>query len=379
MQNEFAEIIGFIENAFETWLQTLQFYGILRLSDMLKENNSMKRVSIRDVAKAAGVSITTVSKALNNYPDVKEETRKRIEQIVQELNYVPDVAGRSMGGITDPVIGLLINELRPEEPSGAVYGFLSGVCQACKDNGIEFVLITTDTKAQTQTTLKRLCLSKGLNGIVCSGFRLGDPFIEQMGELDIPCACIDMETGHPNVLDITVDNVQAADDAVSFLIRSGRKNIALISGYSEADVSNRRVEGCRRAMERAGLSLPESRIVEGRFLEKVAYEKAKELLTRDPEVDAVFCISDLMAFGACQAAEELGRSVGQDISVVGFDDMPTAKYVYGGLTTIHQNFYAMGYSAGAQVYERIFGQKSVGSPGELLYRLVVRGSAPEKA
>lgn len=338
----------------------------------------MKRVSIRDVAKAAGVSITTVSKALNNYPDVKEETRKRIEQIVQELNYVPDVAGRSMGGITEPVIGLLINELRPEEPSGAVYGFLSGVCHACKDNGIEFLLITTDTKAQTQTTLKRLCLSKGLNGIVCSGFRLTDPFIGQMGELDIPCACIDIETGYPNVLDITVNNIQAADEAVTFLINSGRKNIALISGYEAADVSNRRVQGYRNAMERAGFPLVEDRMVEGWFIEREAYEKAKKLLATDPELDAIFCVSDLMALGACRAAEEAGLTIGRDISIVGFDDMPVAKYVYGGLTTVRQNFYAMGYSAGAQIFEKISGQKSVASPGELLYKLVVRGSAPEK-
>lgn len=338
----------------------------------------MKRVSIRDVAKAAGVSITTVSKALNNYPDVKEETRKRIEQIVQELNYVPDVAGRSMGGITDPVIGLLINELRPEEPSGAVYGFLSGVCHACKDNGIEFLLITTDTKAQQQTTLKRLCLSKGLNGLVCSGFRLSDPFIQQIGEIDIPCACIDIETGNPNVLDITVDNVQAADDAVTFLIQSGRKNIALIYGYEEADVSNRRAMGYRNAMERAGMPLVESRMVEGRFIEREAYRKAQQLLAEDHEIDAIFCASDLMALGACRAVEEAGLTIGGDIAIVGFDDIPTAKYVYGGLTTIRQDFYAMGYSAGAQIYERISEQKSVASPGELLYKLVVRGSAPEK-
>lgn len=338
----------------------------------------MKRVSIRDVAKAAGVSITTVSKALNNYSDVKEETKRRIEEIVREMNYVPDMAGRSMGGITDPVIGLLINDLHPEEPSGAVYGFLSGVCHACKDNGIEFLLIATDTKSQKETTLKRLCLSKGLNGLVCSGFRLNDPFIQQLNEIDIPCACIDIETEFPNVLDITVDNVRAADEAVSFLIQNGRKNIALISGHQMADVSNRRVQGYCDAMQRAGLPMVESRMVEGHFLEKTAYQKTHELLEWDKEVDAIFCVSDLMALGACQAVEEAGLVIGRDIDIVGFDDIPIAKYVYGGITTIRQDFYAMGYSAGSQVYEKISGKPSVASPGELLYKLVVRGSAPAK-
>ncbi len=109
-------------------------------------------------------------------------------------------------------------------------------------------------------------------------------------------------------------------------------------------------------------------------MEKEAYLQAKKLL-EDRELDAIFCVSDLMAFGACQAAEEAGLVIGRDIAIVGFDDIPTAKYVYGGLTTVRQDFYAMGYSAGAQIFEKISGEKSVASPGELLYRLVVRGSA----
>lgn len=338
----------------------------------------MKRVSIRDVAKAAGVSITTVSKALNNYPDVKEETKLRIQQIVREMNYVPDMAGRSMGGITDPVIGLLINDLRPEEPSGAVYGFLSGVCHACKDNGIAFLLITTDIKSQQQTTLKRLCLSKGLNGLVCSGFRMSDPYVQELAEIDIPCACIDLETGHPNVLDITVDNIRAADEAVTFLINSGRRNIAMVAGHQEADVSNRRVQGYCNALTRAGLPLVEDRMLEANFNENQALAQVRRLLKRDRAVDAIFCASDLMAFGACRAVEEAGLIVGRDISVMGFDDIPTAKYVFGGLSTIRQDFYAMGYTAGAQIFEKISGRKSVASPGELLYQLVVRGSAPDR-
>lgn len=336
----------------------------------------MKRVSIRDVAKAAGVSITTVSKALNNYPGVNPETKKRIQMLVQEMDYVPDAMGRSMGGISEPVIGLLINELRPSEPSGAVYGFLSGVCHACKDNNVEFLLIATDTKSQEDTTLKRLCLSKGLNGLVCSGFRLDDPFVRQMAEIEIPCACIDIRTGHPNVLDITIDNVKAADEAVSFLVKSGRKNTALIYGNRNADVSNLRVQGYYNALQRAGLPVMEGRMAAGEFLEDSAYQKTKELLARDKRIDSFFCVSDLMAMGTCRAVEEAGLVVGRDIAVVGFDDIPTAQYVYGGLTTIRQNFYAMGYLAGARIYEKISREKSAAATDELMYELVIRGSAP---
>ena len=338
----------------------------------------MKRATIRDVAKAAGVSITTVSKALNNYPDVNEATKKRIEEIVYELNYVPNIAGRSMGGITDPVIGLLISRLLPEDPSGSVYGFLSGMCYACKDNDIGFLLITTDPAAQEETSLKRLCLSKGLNGLVCCGLRLDDPYIRQLNddEIDIPCACIDVESGNPAIVNVTIDNVQAADEAVSFLIRNGRKNIALIHGSYEVDVSLRRIQGYRSAMERAGLPVLPERLADGSFQELPAYQKACSLLRADREIDAFFCVSDLMALGACRAVEEAGLAVGRDIMVVGFDDIPTSRYLYGGLTTVRQDFFAMGYNAGCAVYEKVMGQPSKGEKN-LLYQLIIRGSAPD--
>lgn len=190
----------------------------------------MDRTTIRDVAKKAGVSITTVSKALNDYSDVNPETRQRIREIAEELNYVPNAAGRTMGGKADKVIGLLINDLKPTDPSGAVYGILSGVCHACQDNGIEFILLTTDGLQQQQQSLKVLCLKKQLTGLICSGFRTNDRYLEQLGDIDIPCAFIDMRTPDSRVMDITIDNSRAAFDAVNHLLRCGRRNIAMING-----------------------------------------------------------------------------------------------------------------------------------------------------
>lgn len=335
----------------------------------------MKRVTIRDVAKAAGVSITTVSKALNNYPDVKEQTKRRIQELVQEMDYVPDAAGRSMGGISEPVVGVLINDLRPRDPSGAVYGILSGVCRACREDGVEFLLLTTDLDAQRQTPLKRLCLRKQLSGLVCSGFRLTDPYIEQINEIDIPCACIDIATGNPRVMEVSVDNVRAAEEAVSLLIDSGRTNIAIVHGGVDADVSNRRIRGYRAAMERSGLPVPPERMLNGAFEEAAARSGALRLLEADPEVDAFFCASDQMALGVCQAIEERGLSIGRDVAVVGFDDIPTAQYLYGGLTTIRQDFFAMGHAAGHMVCGKVLGLARPVPAEALLYELVVRSSA----
>ena len=337
----------------------------------------MERATIRDVAKKAGVSITTVSKALNDYPDVNPETRSRIQEIARQMNYVPNVAGRSMGGRVDKVIGLLINDLRPIDPSGSVYGILSGVCHACQDNNIEFILMTTDSRQQTQRTLKVLCLRKQLTGLICAGFRLHDPYLQQLDEIDIPCAFIDIRTDNPDVLDVTMDNERAAYEAVSFLIKNARQNIALVNGGPDADVSILRGSGYRWALEEAHLPVRPDRMLSANFDASMAYQKTKELLDRDPAVDALFCASDLMALGACRAIEEKGLTVGEQIAVVGFDDIPVARYLYGGLTTIRQDFYLMGYMAGKAIYQKIEGQHDV-HVDHMMYELVVRGSARGK-
>ena len=337
----------------------------------------MERVTIRDVAKKAGVSITTVSKALNDYTDVNPDTRKHIQEIARQMNYVPNAAGRYMGGRVDKVIGLLINDLRPMDPSGAVYGVLSGVCHACQDNNIEFILVTTDSIQQTQRPLKVLCLKKQLTGLVCTGFRLHDPYLQQLDEIDIPCAFIDIRTSSPDVLNITMDNERAAYEAVSFLIKNGRRNIALVNGSSEADVALLRGSGYRRALTEAGLVLRPDRMLMADFDSSLAYAKVKELLERDGAVDALFCASDVMALGACKAIEELGLTVGDQVAVVGFDDIPEARYLYGGLTTVRQDFYLTGYMAGKAIYEKIEGKADV-HVDNMMYELVIRGSAKGK-
>ena len=337
----------------------------------------MERVTIRDVAKKAGVSITTVSKALNDYTDVNPDTRKHIQEIARQMNYVPNAAGRCMGGRVDKVIGLLINDLRPMDPSGAVYGVLSGVCHACQDNNIEFILVTTDSVQQTQRPLKVLCLKKQLTGLVCTGFRLHDPYLQQLDEIDIPCAFIDIRTSSPDVLNITMDNERAAYEAVSFLIKNGRRNIALVNGSSEADMALLRGSGYRRALTEAGLVLRPDRMLMADFDSSLAYAKVKELLERDGAVDALFCSSDVMALGACKAIEELGLTVGDQVAVVGFDDIPEARYLYGGLTTVRQNFYLTGYMAGKAIYEKIEGKADV-HVDNMMYELVIRGSAKGK-
>lgn len=310
----------------------------------------MKKVNIRDVALEAGVSVTTVSKALNNYPDVSAETRKRIQEIADRLNYVADANARRMGSKENiPVVALLLGALEPADPSGFVYSILSGVYHACHQCGCDFTMMITPKEEQNTLPLLKLCREKGVSGVVATGLRLGDPYVEQLQKLSMPVAVIDMELMGPNLKNIAVNNVLAAEQAVGLLLDKGHRKIAMLNGKKEADVSHRRYRGYRRALEGQGIPVNEDYVSYCNFNRDMAQQATEELLSQHPEVTAIFAASDLMAFGACQAIEDRGLEVGKDIDVVGFDDIPLAMCLYGGVTTVAQDPYDMGMLAGETV------------------------------
>lgn len=202
----------------------------------------MRRTNIRDVAKAAGVSVATVSKALNGYQDVNPETRRCVLDVANKLNYVADTNARNMGGkVETTTIALLVNGLRSEDPSGFVFGILSGTHYICKRRNCDFMLLTTSSQEQEMTPLLQLCRQKSVNGIVASGFRLGDPYIEQMKEIDLPVAFIDMDEKGRNVFNVSIDNVAAAKRATEVLLQKGHRDVAMLNGTPA-----RRCSGTRR-------------------------------------------------------------------------------------------------------------------------------------
>ena len=316
----------------------------------------MRRTNIRDVAKAAGVSVATVSKALNGYQDVNPETRRRVLDVANKLNYVADTNARNMGGkVETTTIALLVNGLRSEDPSGFVFGILSGTHYICKRRNCDFMLLTTSSQEQEMTPLLQLCRQKSVNGIVASGFRLGDPYIEQMKEIDLPVAFIDMDEKGRNVFNVSIDNLAAAKRATEFLLPKGHRDVAMLNGTPAADVSRKRYRGYCLAFEEAGLAVNTDYLRYCDFDEGKAIQATLELLQRHPRITAIFAASDLMAIGACRAIGQLGMVPGTDIDVIGFDDIPIAKYLFGGVSTIRQDPYQLGCVAGEAVYSMLQG------------------------
>lgn len=336
----------------------------------------VNRTNIKDVAKAAGVSITTVSRALNGYSDVSAKTREKIIKLAEELNYAPDVNARSLGGMSEITIGLLMSNMDANDISGFAFGIISGSYNACMNNGCEFVILVTNTMRQEKISYLQFCRKKNVDGVVVAGLKTDDPYYHEVLKSKIPCALIDInvEEESEKVCSLSIDNIAASQQAVTYLIEQGHTNIAMLNGRNVASVSKERFSGYAMALLNAGIILNLEYLRYCEFNEKIAYEETKKLLSQHKGITAIFCASDLMAVGAIRGALDIGLRVPQDISVVGFDDIPIAEYYHGGITTIRQHPYDMGFMACETVYNMMFDKKSsskIITPHEFIIRNTV--------
>ncbi|MBH0161453.1 LacI family DNA-binding transcriptional regulator [Fictibacillus sp. 26RED30] len=302
--------------------------------------------TIRDVAKKAGVSVTTVSRALNGYSDVNEKTREKIKVIAQELNYSPSLLARSLVMKKTKTIGLLVSGLRIEgSKDNFTFEVLCGVNDCAGELGYELVLISTDSKKQQEKTYNQLCNERKVEGVILQGIKTDDPYLDEVLKSDIPCILIDIPIESESVGYVTTDNKGGAQTAVEHLTDLGHKNIAMINGHSQAFVSRERLAGYQEALQNKEIPFNEEYVVNGAFLEESAELETTKLLSKHPEITALFCASDLMAMGAMRAAKKMGKKLPKDLSVVGYDNIILSAYSTPSLSTIAQDRYRLGFEA----------------------------------
>ncbi|KZZ83633.1 MULTISPECIES: LacI family DNA-binding transcriptional regulator [Bacillaceae] len=310
--------------------------------------------TIKDIAKAAGVSVTTVSRALNGYSDVNEKTRKKIIEISKELNYSPNILARGLVMNKSKTIGLLVSGFNKESiKDNFTFEVLSGINQYAAETDYDLVLFNTTSTKQREKTYAQLCRERRVDGVILQGIKTDDPYLQEVVESNIPCVLIDIPIQTENVGFVTTDNIAGAKSAVRYLIELGHKNIAMVNGHDLAFVSQERLEGYKRALSEAGLSFRKELVINGAFEEGKSEEVTHKLLNDYPEVTAVFCASDLMALGSIKAAGKSGRKVPESLSVIGYDDILLSSYVSPSLTTIAQNKQQLGFHAAQQLIEML--------------------------
>lgn len=287
-------------------------------------------VTIKDIAKLANVSHTTVSRALNDSPLINVQTKKRILEIAKQLNYSPNLNAKSLVLHRSYHIGLFFTTLTAGTSSGFFHEAVRGANQHIKDHYNLIVKGIDDYEDLTEITTN---MFDGI--LVMSQSRADDAFIEHLLKMRIPTVVLNRLVDYPISANLVSDDYEGAFEAVHYLIKQGHRDIALISGKEDFQSTQERKRGYLDALKHSQIQPSPALEVQGQYDMKSGYKAMLTLLKRSLPT-AVFCSNDDMAVGAIKAIFESGLRVPEDISVVGFDDNVFAGFTTPSLTTVRR-------------------------------------------
>lgn len=330
--------------------------------------------TIIEVAALAGVSTATVSRVLSQPERVSERTRERVLEVVQSTGYAPNVAARTLRTLRAAKILLTV----PDISNPFFASVIRGAEEAARDAGYAVVVGDTRHDAQVEDQYAEMLSRREVDGLIFLGHRLPEslrPLLTQQGSAaPIVNGCeYSPEIGVPSV---HIDNAAAGEDAVEHLIALGHRDIGVITGDAISPLTRDRLAGALRAAERHGLG-DRLHVRSGDWSAPSAFEEARGLLEQG--VTGIFCFSDEMALGAISAIRQAGLSCPEDVSVVGFDDLPLASYFQPALTTIAQPKGDIGRQAVELLVDILRGGESSTRQITLPHELVVRRSTSAPA
>ena len=296
-----------------------------------------------DIAKIAGVSRSTVSRVINNYSNVPEETRRKILEIIKENHYVPHASARMLAGIKNRVIGLFIIDMKSDSEGkqltiSAYFSTFNGAIIDVANKMGYNVLVSIVSKPIHYKKVKEAFYNKTISGGIFIGERNDEPEIKEIINAGYKVALIDQdvksdEEVYKKCIIVNADSFKGAYDATKYLIELGHAKIAHISGSAGIFSTIERIEGYKEALKDSGITIKNNLIVKGNYNFESGYNATKKLLSKNSPT-AIFMGNDSMAIGAMQAIEELGLKVPEDISIIGFDDIEVARYLTPALTTV---------------------------------------------
>lgn len=327
-------------------------------------------MKLEEIAKLSGVSRSTVSRVVNNDPNVGEATRERVLKIIQQANYHPNVAARGLAAGRTRILGLVI-------PMGVSALFtdpyfpllIQGVSAACNTHDHSVMLWLAEPEYERRT-IRQIMHGRFVDGVIVASMLMDDPVVQALLEGDLPFILVGRYPTNDGVSYVDVDNQNSTREAVTHLLRLGHRRVATITGPLTMIAGADRRDGYLAALKDRGLTVEPELIVEGDFTESGGYAAMRQLLPRQPE--AVFVASDTMAVGALRALREVGCRVPDDIALVSFDDMPFAAHAEPPLTTVRQPTHRVGVIAAEMLIDLIedpeSGPRRIILPTELVIR-----------
>jgi LacI family transcriptional regulator len=325
------------------------------------------RVTIRDVAQQAGVSVATVSKVINQRYGVSVDTTARVQAVIDALGYEASLVAQSLRNHRTNVVGILVADLEPFSTE-----LLKGAADAIRGSGFELVVYSAGGRTGDVVGWERRYLSR-LSGTLVDGAVLVTPTVVDV-HYGAPVVAVDPHTGSSGFPTVDADSLRGSFLATDHLLSLGHRRIAMLAGRPDLESAKQREQGYREALAAAGVPFDETLVRIGGYDADRSALVAHELLTGPQRPTAVFAANDVSAIAAIEVASDLGLRIPEDLSVVGFDNIPESALCNPPLTTVNQPIRTMGDRAVEMLIRLIRGEPVENTHLTLATELVVRGS-----
>lgn len=327
---------------------------------------SSRKVTIKDVAREAGVSISTVSNALNGVNVLHPDTKQHILEVAERLHYVPNLNGRNLKSQATNVIGLFLTSIK-----GPYYGVLAdSIYQSCKKYGYELNIFISDKADNMMVNM----LGKRIDGAIILNEFVKDEEVKLLLESEIPIVFIDREQLGANASSVVFDSYHEGELAAKYLLELGHTTFAYIKGVENNFDNSERLRGFQNVLRKAGIKLEKDYILQGEFDRDTAYNSVKDFLELGkPLPEAIFAANDESAIGTIAALMEEGIKIPEQVSIIGCDDIEAAQLVRPSITTIRTSFEKQGTLAVYHLIALIRGEER-GNIDVLRGRIIPRES-----
>lgn len=304
--------------------------------------------SIYDVAQETGLSVSTVSRALNGYHDVSAKTRARVAEAAEKLGYVPNTSAKNLSSKNKKNVALIVCGLIEEMQSNEfMMNIIQGAYSYMAKYGMSLAMYSLSNAEQDKKDFDVFCREHSLAGAVIMGLKTTDTYVKSLPSTNLPCVTIDIEIDGPATAAVMTNDQKAFEEITQYVIDKGHRDMVLVYGRKKADVAVRRYRGFCDALEKNGIDRKQCKTIYTDFFERTAYEETKKLLREEkPKPNTAFvCMSDLTAVGVLSALKEEGYQVPEDFSITGYDGNELMKYINPFITRINQNMWQKGYDA----------------------------------
>ena len=332
-------------------------------------------VKLSDIAERLKLSLTTVSRALNDYDDVSPKTRKLVKETAQQMGYVPNRSARGLALKKSHLVSLVYDDYQEPIPyQSFTFEVIAGVREFFGNTPYDLIILSEKAKSPDRESLRELCHARGIEGLFVLGMRTDHPYMDELREDFIPAVILDYPLNGKVSSHIESDNIKGCGLAVDYLVSQGHEKILFINGHDLAAVTEVRKVGFERAMTKNRLALDPELMTTGNYTEIGGHDAVTRSLKGPRKFTAIFAASDLMAVGAIKALAEDGMRVPDDVAVMGFDDIFLAEYVHPRLTTVRQHKFDLGFQGAKLLHQIIEEPNQIPRSGMIDVELIIRES-----